>query len=189
VSGVPFRSEEDVTAADRLIEELWGSGLPASPSNALQVVVSRVRRALDASGAPSRLVTRKPGYVLDVHPEELDARRFGRLVEEARQVAPADQLRGLPLLEEALGLWRGPALAEFALEGFAREEIARLEEARIRAVEMKTEAELALGRHAELVGELKALVATASLELGIDIGDVDLVCQLGSTRTIAVPLS
>jgi predicted ATPase len=84
-------------------------------------------------------------------------------VEEARQVAPADQLRGLPLLEEALGLWRGPALAEFALEGFAREEIARLEEARIRAVEMKTEAELALGRHAELVGELKALVAANPL--------------------------
>ena len=153
----------EVVSADRLIEELWGSGLPGNPSNALQVVVSRVRRALDVSGGPSRLVTRKPGYVLDVHPDELDAGRFGRLVAEARQVAPADQPRGLALLEEALGLWRGPALAEFAVEGFAREEITRLEEERVRAVEMKTEAELALGRHAELVGELKALVAASPL--------------------------
>jgi predicted ATPase/DNA-binding SARP family transcriptional activator len=153
----------EVVSADRLIEELWGSDLPGNPSNALQVAVSRVRKALDVSGGPSRLVTRKPGYFLDVHPEELDAGRFGRLVAEARQVVAADQPRGLALLKEALGLWRGPALAEFAVEGFAREEIARLEEERIRAVEMKTEAELTLGRHAELVGELKALVAANPL--------------------------
>ena len=145
----------EVVSADRLIDELWGSDLPASPSNALQVVVSRVRRAL-RSGL---LVTRKPGYVLDVDPEELDAGRFGRLVEEARRAAPDDHSRRSSLLAEALGLWRGPALAEFALDGFARDEGARLEEARIQAVEMKLEADLALGRHAELVGELTALVA------------------------------
>ena len=153
----------EVVSADRLIEELWGSDLPGNPANALQVVVSRVRRVLDVSGGPGRLVTRRPGYVLDVAPEELDAGKFGWLVEEARQVAPTDQPRALALLEEALGLWRGPALAEFAVEGFAREEIARLEEARLRAIEMKMEAELALGRHAELVGELKALVAASPL--------------------------
>ena len=153
----------EVVSADRLIEELWGSGLPGHPSNALQVVVSRVRKALEVSAGPSRLVTRKPGYVLDVGPGELDAGRFGRLVEEARRAGPADQPGGLALLEEALGLWRGPALAEFAVEGFAREEIARLEEERIRAVEMKAEAELALGRHARLVGELRALVAANPL--------------------------
>jgi predicted ATPase/DNA-binding SARP family transcriptional activator len=153
----------EVVSADRLIDELWGSDLPAHPANALQVVVSRVRRALAGSGGPGgpgeRLVTRKPGYVLNVDPGEVDAGRFGRLVEEARQAAPADQARRSSLLGEALGLWRGPVLAEFALENFAREEVARLEEARIRAVEMKMEAELALGRHAELAGELKALVA------------------------------
>jgi predicted ATPase/DNA-binding SARP family transcriptional activator len=145
----------EVVSADRLVDELWGSDLPASPANALQVVVSRVRRAL-RSGL---LVTRKPGYVLDVDPDELDARRFGRLVEEARRTAPDDHSRRSSLLAEALGLWRGPALAEFALDGFARDEGARLEEARIRAVEMKLEADLALGRHAELAGELTALVA------------------------------
>src|SRR5215469_11062342 len=89
----------EVVSADRLIEELWGSDLPGNPSNALQVVVSRVRRALEASRAPGRwgelLVTRKPGYQLDVAPGELDAGKFWRLLEEARQVAPTDQQRGL----------------------------------------------------------------------------------------------
>jgi len=150
----------EVVSADRLIEELWGSDLPGKPSNALQVVVSRVRKALEDA---DRLVTRKPGYVLSVPPEELDASRFAGLVESAERVGAADKARGLSLLEEALGLWRGPALAEFAAEGFAREAIARLEEERIRAVELKAEAELALGRQAELVGELRALVAANPL--------------------------
>jgi predicted ATPase/DNA-binding SARP family transcriptional activator len=153
----------EVVSADRLIEELWGSDLPGHPANALQVVVSRVRKALEDPARPGRLVTRKPGYVLDIRPQELDAGRFGWLVEEARRVSPADQPRGLSLLEEALGLWRGPALAEFAAEGFAREEITRLEEERIRAVEMKAEAELALGRPAKIVAELRALVAANPL--------------------------
>ena len=153
----------EVVSADRLIEELWGAGLPGNPSNQLQVVVSRVRKALEVPGRPGLLATRKPGYVLDVRPEQLDAGRFGRLVAEARRVALTDQARGLAVLEEALGLWRGPALAEFALEAFAREEIVRLEEERLRAVELKAEAELSLGRHAELVGELKALVAAHPL--------------------------
>ncbi|HXT93936.1 MAG TPA: AfsR/SARP family transcriptional regulator, partial [Trebonia sp.] len=150
----------EVVAADRLIDELWGSDLPGKPSNALQVVVSRVRKALEDA---DRLVTRKPGYVLSLQPEELDAGRFERLVAEAQQAGQADRARALSLLEEALGVWRGPALAEFAAEGFAREEIARLEEERIRAVELKAEAELALGRHAELAGELRALVAANPL--------------------------
>jgi len=153
----------EVVSADRLIEELWGRDLPANPSNALQVVVSRVRKALEADAGPGRLVTRKPGYVLQARPGELDSGRFGRLVEEARRAGATDQPGALALLEEALGLWRGPALAEFEAEGFAREEIARLAEERIRAVEMKAEAELALGRHAELVGELRALVAANPL--------------------------
>jgi predicted ATPase/DNA-binding SARP family transcriptional activator len=153
----------EVVSADRLIEELWGGDIPANPSNALQVVVSRVRKALEVPDGPGRLVTRKPGYLLDVRQEEVDAGRFGRLVAEARQASPTDKPRGLSLLEEALGLWRGPALTEFAAEGFARNEIGRLEEERLRAVEMKAEAELALGRHGGLVGELTALVAANPL--------------------------
>jgi predicted ATPase len=126
-------------------------------------VVSRVRKALEGAAGPGRLVTRNPGYLLDVRPDEVDAGRFGRLVAEASRAGPAEQARVLPLLEEALGLWRGPALAEFAAERFARDEIARLEEERFRAVELKAQAELALGRHAELVGELTALVAAHPL--------------------------
>jgi predicted ATPase/DNA-binding SARP family transcriptional activator len=153
----------EVVSADRLIEELWGGDLPGNPANALQVVVSRVRRVLEDSAGSGRLITRKPGYVLDARWHELDAGRFARLVEEAGRVGPADHPRGLSLLEEALGLWRGPALAEFQAQGFAREEIARLEEERLRAVEMKAHAELALGRHGELAGELTALVAANPL--------------------------
>jgi predicted ATPase/DNA-binding SARP family transcriptional activator len=149
-----------VVSADRLIDELWGRDLPAHPANALQVVVSRVRRALKVPDGAGRLVTRRPGYVLHVEPGELDAHRFASLVEQARPAVPADQAR---LLGEALGLWRGPALAEFAAEGFARDEVARLEEARIRAVELKADAELTLGRPAELAGELTALVAAHPL--------------------------
>jgi predicted ATPase/DNA-binding SARP family transcriptional activator len=153
----------EVVAADRLIEELWGSDIPGNPSNALQVVVSRVRKAIEDPPGAGRLVTRKPGYLLDVRPDEVDAGQFARLVAEARQAGAAGTPRGLSLLEEALGLWRGPAFAEFATDGFAREEIARLEEERARAVELKADAELALGRHAELVGELTALVAASPL--------------------------
>jgi predicted ATPase/DNA-binding SARP family transcriptional activator len=154
----------EVVSADRLIDELWGArDLPANPANALQVVVSRVRKVLDDSADAGRLVTRRPGYMLSLRPGELDSGRFRRLVEEARLVRPADPSGRLSLLEEALGLWRGPALAEFAAEGFAREEITRLEEERIRAIEMKAEAELALGRHAMLVAELAALVAANPL--------------------------
>src|SRR5215472_15999893 len=70
----------EVVAADRLIEELWGSDIPGNPSNALQVVVSRVRKAIEDPPGAGRLVTRKPGYLLDVRPDEVDAGRFARLV-------------------------------------------------------------------------------------------------------------
>src|SRR5690242_16262433 len=73
----------EVVAADRLIEDLWGGDIPGNPANALQVVVSRVRRALEIPGRPGRLVTRKPGYLLDVRPDEVDAGRFERLLREA----------------------------------------------------------------------------------------------------------
>ena len=153
----------EAVAAGRLIEELWGSEIPGNPANALQVVVSRVRKALEVPDSPGRLVTRKPGYLLDVRPDEVDAGRFERLLQEAIAAGSTDLPHVLSLLEEALGLWRGPAFAEFTADGFARDEITRLEEERFRAVEMKAEAELALGRHAGLVGELTALVGANPL--------------------------
>jgi hypothetical protein len=92
--------------------------------------VSALRRALGPAGA-ALLVTRPPGYALEVEPERVDAARFERLVAEAGRVPAAEQGGAAGLLEQALGLWRGPALAEFAGLPFARAEAARLEELRI----------------------------------------------------------
>jgi DNA-binding SARP family transcriptional activator len=145
----------EVVPADRLIDELWGADLPERAATALRVNVSRLRKALP----PDVLVTRSPGYVVRVEPEELDLHRFERLVDDARSLLA----RGLPAdasqrLREALSLWRGSALADFAYESFAQAPIARLEEIRLTAVELRIDADLALGRHDELVGELEGLV-------------------------------
>ena len=146
----------EVVSADRLIDELWGEDSPERAAAALRVNVSRLRKAL----SQDVLATRSPGYVIRVEPEELDLHRFERLVDEGRSLLA----RGLPAdaserLREALSLWRGPALADFAYESFAQTAIARLEEIRLAAVELRIDADLALGRHDELVGELEALVA------------------------------
>jgi DNA-binding SARP family transcriptional activator len=146
----------EVVPVDRLIDELWGEDLPEDAAAALRVNVSRLRKALPQD----TLTTRAPGYVLTVEPDALDLHRFDRLVEEGRRLLA----RGLAAdaserLREALSLWRGPALADFAYESFAQAAIARLEEIRLAAMELRIDADLALGRHDELVGELEALVA------------------------------
>ena len=142
----------EVVSRDRLIDELWGEQPPKAATNALQYHVSRLRKTLPRADA---IVTRPPGYVIRVAPEELDLLRFETLVEEARRSPPE---RAAQLLRDALGLWRGPALADLADEPFARAEILRLEELRLTAIEHRLEADLALGGGAELVGELEALV-------------------------------
>jgi DNA-binding SARP family transcriptional activator len=151
-----------VAPADRLIEDLWGDDPPGNPGNALQGRVSALRRALGPAGA-GLLVTRPPGYALEVEPERVDAARFERLVAEAGRAPAAEQGGAAGLLEQALGLWRGPALAEFADLPFARAEAARLEELRLAAVDARAELALAAGRDGELVGELEALVAAYPL--------------------------
>ena len=142
----------EVVSADRLIDELWGERPPRTAANALQYHVSQLRKALAPHEA---IVTQEPGYVIRIGPDELDLLRFEALVEEAQHAAPelaAQRLR------EALELWRGPALADLANESFAQSEIPRLEELRLGALERRFEADLALGRYAELVGEVQALV-------------------------------
>jgi YVTN family beta-propeller protein len=131
-----------VVSRERLIDELWGENPPATAGAALQNYVSRLRRLL----GDGRLETQAPGYRLRVAPEELDSARFERHVNDER-------------FEEALALWRGPALADFASEPFAQPEAARLEELRMRALEERIERELGRGRHLELLGELEALSA------------------------------
>ena len=147
-----------VVSADRLVEDLWGETPPGNPGNALQGRVSALRRALGSAGS-KLVVTRPPGYVLEVDPEGVDAGRFEGLVAEATALASAEPPGAARLLEEALGLWRGAALAEFADRPWAPAEAARLEELRLAAVEALVELRLAAGGHAGLVGELEGLVA------------------------------
>jgi DNA-binding SARP family transcriptional activator len=146
----------EVVPANRLIDELWGEDSPEDAAAALRVNVSRLRKALPQDV----LTTRSPGYVIRVEPDELDLHRFERLVDEGRSLLA----RGLATdaserLHDALALWRGPALADFAYESFAQGAIGRLEEIRLAAVELRIDADLALGRHDELVGELEELLA------------------------------
>jgi DNA-binding SARP family transcriptional activator len=146
-----IRANEAVST-DRLIENLWGGSPPRTAPTSLQNFISQARRALGAE----LVVTRPPGYLLKVHPDQIDASRFERLVREARDGSAEDRAKKLI---GALALWRGNALAEFAFEEFAQNEIERLEELRLVALERRIEAELELGRHSELIPELESLVA------------------------------
>jgi len=149
-------------AADRLAGDLWpgdgpGQAGPADSGNALQALVSRLRHA----AGPGIVEHRAGGYRLAVDPEDVDAARFERLVAEGRTaLAAGDPCPGAALLREALGLWRGPALVDVEDAAFAAGPVARLEELRLAATEDRIEADLALGRGAELAPEAEEL-ATA----------------------------
>jgi DNA-binding SARP family transcriptional activator len=142
----------ELVSADRLIDELWGDAPPSTAGKGLQVQVSRLRKELGAG----RVATHPPGYVLRLEPSEFDLARFEQLRDEAKRADPPTAARKL---RDALSLWRGPALADLAYERFAQIEIARLEELRLSALEQRIDADLAAGDHAELVGEIEALVA------------------------------
>ena len=147
----------EVVPTDRLIDQLWGGEPPATALHTVQVFVSRLRRALGT--AADRLVTRGPGYALEIDADAIDASRCGRLYTSARAaVAIGDYSRGESLLREAMALWRGVPLADFTYESFAQAAIAGLEELRLSCREELVEAELALGRHHQLVPELEAFV-------------------------------
>jgi DNA-binding SARP family transcriptional activator len=145
-----------VVPVSELVDALWGEAPPETATSALQVYVSQLRKAIGAD----RVLTKPPGYSLRVHEGELDLERFERLVREAReQLGVGDAKAAAALLRQALELWRGPAFAEFPSEPFAPEAGRRLEEARLEALELRVDADLSLGRHAELVRELEELVA------------------------------
>jgi DNA-binding SARP family transcriptional activator len=141
----------EVVPSERLITYLWGESPPPTAATSLQNAVSQLRKAL----GPDVVETRAPGYALNADRDAVDARRFEQLVNEARS-AEADRRPGI--VDEALQLWRGPPLSDFAYEPFAQNEAARLEELRLTAVEERMEAELELGGAAELVGGLEQLV-------------------------------
>lgn len=140
---------------ERLAELLWGEEPPATAAHVIAVYVAQLRRTLEPDGAPYRtLLTNPGGYTLRIDPGSLDAFKFQTLVETAMQL-PLEEKAGL--LKNALGMWHGPALADFAAQTFALGEAARLNELRLHAIEERIEAELALGRHAGLIGELVSL--------------------------------
>jgi DNA-binding SARP family transcriptional activator len=138
-------------STDRLIDALWGEHPPKTAPTSLQNFVSQLRKLL----GPDVLVTKPPGYLLRVDPARLDAARARVLADEARSAAPDGRAAKL---REALSLWRGPPLGEFAFEAFAQSEIGRLEELRLAVLEDRIDSDLEAGRQAEIVGELEALV-------------------------------
>jgi len=140
-----------IVSVDGLIDALWGPGPPQGAASSLQSLIVQLGRTIGAEV----LETKPPGYRVLVRPGELDLDRFRILVESARGAALAARATKL---RHALALWRGPALAEFAFETFAQPHIVRLEEFRLAALEERVEAELELGAHVDLVGELEVLV-------------------------------
>jgi DNA-binding SARP family transcriptional activator len=146
----------ELVSTDRLVDAIWGEHPPRTAATSLQNAIGQLRKVL----GPDVVATRSPGYALQADPDRIDARRFERLVAEARGLEPEERAR---TLRAALELWRGDPLADFTFEAFAEAEIRRLEELRLTAVEERVDADLELGRHAELVAELEPLVATNPL--------------------------
>src|SRR4051812_22075274 len=142
-------------SVERLVDDLWGEDVPESAVKMIHIYVSQLRKALPEG----TLVTRPPGYAIDVEPEALDLARFERLRADGRAALEAgDAATAAARLREALTLWRGPALSEFS-EPFAQVERTLLEERHRVCLEDRIDADLALGRHADLAGELEALAA------------------------------
>ncbi|WP_329146457.1 tetratricopeptide repeat protein [Streptomyces niveus] len=138
---------------DRLVDDLWGAEPPGKPANALQGKVSQLRRAIGRD----RVVLGPAGYALDLTGAEVDTDRFRELL--VRAGAAATARTRVDLLDEALGLWRGAAYADFRDESFVRTAVRRLEEQRLTALEDQAKARLDLGEHTQLAGELTALAA------------------------------
>ena len=145
-----------VVSRDRLIEDLWAGSPPSTGLGVLQNYVSQLRKALGTN----IVVTRGPGYLLDTDPRNVDSVRFERLVEQGRAALQAgDPSHAGEAVSEALGLWRGPVLADVAAESFAQAEISRLHELRAVAVELRLEAGIASGGHREAAAAGEAAVA------------------------------
>jgi predicted ATPase/DNA-binding SARP family transcriptional activator len=147
-----------VVSTERLCDELWGDRPPVDPPAVLQSQLSRLRKLLRPE---ADIVARPPGYLLQVADGTVDAERFEHLCTTAKSVA--DPLQRADRLRAALACWRGSAFEEFAEFDWAAVEAVRLDELRANAREDLLEARLACGEHAELVGELEALVADSPL--------------------------
>ena len=145
----------ETLSRDVIVDELWGEDAPATAGKVLQNCVSALRKELP----PDTIRTVSGGYALTLEPDDLDRDRFERLLAEGRAaLETGDHAEALDQLRRALAQWRGAPLSDLSYELFTRDEIKRLEELHVAALEDRIEAELALGRHDELVPELEALV-------------------------------
>lgn len=153
-------------APDRIIDELWGDGPPASAEHAVQVYVSAFRKLLRSRDAAATVQISPSGYRLEVDVECIDARRAAQLLDGGQRALSSDPGGAQALLDEAVGLWRGPPLADLSEFGFARHEQARLEELQARTVECLIEARLVMGQHADVISSLSRLVESHPLREG-----------------------
>ncbi|MFH8788288.1 AfsR/SARP family transcriptional regulator [Streptomyces roseoverticillatus] len=150
----------EVVPVSELVDRLWGDGLPSRPRRALHTMLTRLRQSLEADGAGlgRRIRTAPGGYTIEVAPCCLDLRRFDWLTRLARAAGDRGDLAGeADLLTEALALWRGQPLADIESESLHREVAPRLREGWLTTSERYHDVCLALGRHDQIVGELRAL--------------------------------
>jgi DNA-binding SARP family transcriptional activator/ABC-type branched-subunit amino acid transport system substrate-binding protein/streptogramin lyase len=156
VLGLLLLRANEVVSTDELVDALWGERPPPTAAKAVRNAVSQLRKAFAGDG---RIRTHAHGYELSLEEGELDADRFAALVAEGRRaLADGDAKEASTLLHAGLALWRGPPLADLTYEAFVQNDVARLAEMRLDAIEERVEADLALGRHAELVPQLERLV-------------------------------
>ena len=145
----------EVVSSERLIDEVWGAKPPATAAKVMQTYISQLRKALGSDA----IVTRPPGYTLQVEDGALDVDRFHRLTSDAQAfVGKGKPASAEKLYREALALWRGPPLSDVVFESFAANEVEGLDEERLKALTDRIDCDLTLGRHHELASELEALV-------------------------------
>jgi DNA-binding SARP family transcriptional activator len=148
---------------ESLIDELWGEDPPVSASNTVQTYVYQIRKVLRrcSDGTNVALTTTPGGYTLRAAARDLDALEFDRLVDHGNAALyGGDAITAADTLRRALGLWRGPALAGVVVGRRLSAHVDRLEERRLQALERRVDADFQLGRHRELVSELKGLIST-----------------------------
>ncbi|GAA3035378.1 DNA-binding transcriptional activator of the SARP family [Actinokineospora globicatena] len=169
----------EVVPVDHLVAALWDERAPSGARQTCQAYAMRLRQAL---GDQDAVVTRHGGYLLDVDPERVDHVRFTSLVAEARGLGARERAA---LLRRALELWRGPALADVPSEALHRDEVPALAEQRLSALELRIQADIELGGHAEVIGELRALTAEHPFREGF-WGDLMLALYRSSRQADAL---
>ena len=144
----------ETVSVDQLVTSLWEGEPPSGARSTCQAYVMRLRQAL---GDPEAVVTRHGGYLLNVDPAQVDHVRFAELVAQARRTGEARERSAL--LHRALGLWRGPVLADVPSAALHRDDVPALQEQRLAALELRIQADLELGAHGEVIGELRTLTS------------------------------